>query len=981
MDDVKTGSHINRYEILESVRRSELIGIYKAYDTKLERNVFLKTILHSADYSPEAVEYFLTESRSLAKMSHPNIAKVLDFGQEDGNLFLVSEYVPGTPLSELMTHPLPWQEAAQILLPLTEALAYAHSKNIIHRDLKPDNITINAENQPILSDFSLMRIIEEEETRDMTGTNVGLGSASYISPEQGKGLTVDFRADIYSLGVIFFEMVTGRKLFYASNSMEIVIQHVMADPPKPRSIVPGLPRSIEEIILNALSKDRDKRYQTMQDFADALRAVVEGIKAEKKPRPFLGSPRMVIGASVIGLIVIAIGTMFMLGLPPFGGGSASDSTPESAATPKPVSTSTTVPASPTPREVSTQPVRPTATQPDPSAGITLPSIPVLPGADLPASSAVIDAGNVQSLKELARWGIPDIREVELINDNRILLAATSAGVYYFNAEDLSYLHFFDTEGSLTAFAVSDDEEWVVTGDNKGTVAVWDIKNGKPIFRLEGTARGIKLLEISPDKSKVIFTDTENVIHLWYPTQNNLNFLFEKRHLLNINSLVFTSDSNIVISGGDDFQIYVWDVPTGKALNNFPASQKVIDMDLSSDDERLAISLNNANATIQIWDWQAEQVVNTITATGILTPFTYISFSPNNQNVITGSADGIVRVWNAFGTENVWETPATEGPGPSPIRSVAVSDDGTTIAIMYENGLLELWGLIRHTMDVSASFGYGEIDRLVISPNDKLLAAQNDNSIVEILSTADGKHHARIDGTLPRGNPISPDSQMIAVKSGDLVLHSLSSNVASLFTLYDFPVNGSVDYLPDTDIVAAADRQFLKYWSTSSGYELTPSLRRTEGRCIKFFGSDDSFLAAGSEIGVIASEENLKDFCQIQRGARTTSEEYLSDGSIIALSSENQMVQVWNLPTGNSMKELDFAARGSVLDAAISPDGKLLAAVSSNGSIEIFSLETYERLVTLDLKTGPVNQITFSHDGKFIITGSADGTIRFFGLNP
>lgn len=274
MEDVKTGSHINRYEILESVHRSELIGIYKAYDTKLERNVFLKTILHSAAYSPEAVEYFLSESRSLAKMSHPSIAKVLDFGQDDGNLYLVSEYVPGTALSELMTRPMPWQEAVEILLPLTEALAYAHSKGIIHRDLKPDNIIINADNQPVLSDFSLMRIIEEEETRDMTGTNVGLGSPAYISPEQGKGMTVDFRSDIYSLGVIFFEMVTGKKLFYASNSMEIVIQHVMADPPKPRSIVPSLPRSIEEIILNALSKDREKRYQTVESFANALQAVV-----------------------------------------------------------------------------------------------------------------------------------------------------------------------------------------------------------------------------------------------------------------------------------------------------------------------------------------------------------------------------------------------------------------------------------------------------------------------------------------------------------------------------------------------------------------------------------------------------------------------------------------------------------------------------------------------------------------------------------
>ena len=980
MEDVKTGSRINRYKILESVHRSELIGIYKAYDTKLERNVFLKTILHSADYSQEAVEFFLSESRSLAKLSHPNIAKVLDFGQEDGNLFLVSEYVPGKPLSEWMTHPMPWQEAVEILLPLTEALAYAHSKGVIHRDLKPDNIIINTENQPVVSDFSLMRIIEEEETRDMTGTNVGLGSAEYISPEQGRGLTVDFRSDIYSLGVIFFEMVTGKKLFYASNSMEIVIQHVMADPPKPRSIVPSLPRSVEEIILNALSKDRDKRYQTMEDLAGALQDMMESVHNGQKPKPFLRSPRAIAGISIFGLLIVAALTMFILGIPPFGTQSASTPPPETASTTQAVTTSTVVPATPTPGTTATKaPVQASLTANSDIYDIT--SVSVLPGANLPESKDVINPGNARNLVELARWGIPDIAQFEFIDDNKILLAGTSAGIYYLDAEDLSYKYFFDTAGSLTAVSVSDDEKLVATGDATGTVSIWNVADGKLVYTLEGAAKGIDLLKFSPDKTKIAFTDNNRVIHLWNLSQN-LHYTFEKRHLLNINSILFTSDSNILLSGGDDFQIYIWDVPSGKALNNFPASQKIFAMDLSSDDEYLVISLNNANATVQIWDWRSERVVNTIANTNILTPFSFIAFTPNKQNVITGSEDGIIRVWNALGAESVWETPVEEQGAQPPIKTVTVSKDGTKIAIMSEDGRVEIWSLIRHTMDASGDFRFKEIKRIAISPDDHLLAFQRGASTVDLLSTANGTFNKHYNGTLPRGNPISPNNQMIAVRSSDLVMYSLSpASLQQPFSLYGFPADGTVNYLPDSNIITAYAGGIMKYWSTSSGYELTPSLRRSEGRCIKFFRSDDSFLTAGSEIGVVYSEENLQDFCQILRGPRTTSEKFLSDGSIIALSTENQSVQVWDLRTGAPMKELKVLSPGSVIDTAISADGKLLAAASTSGAIEIYDLETYELLTTLELKTGPINQITFSNDGKYIISGSADGTVRFFGLYP
>ena len=983
MRDPLIGTRINRYEIRESIHKSDVIGIYKAYDTKLERFVLIKTIVHSSDYSKEAVDYFLAESRTLARLAHPNIAKVLDFGYEHESLYLVSELVTGTPLSDLMNRPMPWQDAINILLPLTNALIYAHSRGIIHRDLKPDNIIINTDDQPILSDFSLMRIIEEEETRDMTGTNVGLGSPEYISPEQGQGLSVDFRSDIYSLGVIFFEMVTGKKLFYATSSMEIVIQHIMADPPRPRSIVPDLPRPVEAVILNALSKDPGKRYQTMEDFSNAMKALVEAANREKgrSRRP---TRLVTFSALGVGLLMLGLGFVFRNQI-----GLFTPSTP-TATISAPTMTRTAVPASSTPLPATpteaVAPLTPSTPANDSFAIYNLPALPVLPGTALPESSQPLDANNVSQIRELARWKTPEIRQLALVNGDRVILAATSAGLYLLDPADLTPRRFIDTGGSLVAFTVSDDGEVVATADESGTVAVWNLLDGSLIRQLTDEKyrpATIKSLDLSPDKKKLVFSDTQSRIHFWN-LERNRYITFEGKLTSAANKVLFADGGDTVLSGDEDFLLTVWDAPSGAPGKQYSFVRSIYDMALSSDGRYLALALNEA--TLQIWDMTTGQEFNRINVPRNLKPFTFVTFLPNNTTVLAGSADGFIRAWNITGADPLWSITSTSQDDHheaiNPVKTAALSQDGTVLVVGFENGLVETWDLVTQKRILSRDLKSNPIQRVVISPNDKLVAIQDGDASVEIIALADDSQRSHIGGKLPQGDPISPDSQMISIQAGDIQLYSLSATAPQeLYKFYDIPVFGSVAYSPDNLLFAVSDGVTFHYWSTASGRELKPHRRSRQGVCNTFYRRDDSLVVAGSVYGVMYSDANLQHFCSVRRNPRGTSEDNLPDGSIIALSLQNQLIEVWDVHKDTADHQIKVQTPGDVLDVAISADGKLLALASRSGTIEIYNLETLKYLKTLNLRTGPVHHVAFSHDGKYLVAGFADGTLRFFGLHP
>ena len=233
-----SGQSFDHYRIDKFIGAGGMAAVYQAFDTKLERNVAIK-VLPQYSQTQEYINRFEREAKAMAQLFHPNIISIHDFGNQGGNLYLVMDLITGGTLEKrLKGLPVPCMEVVRFLLPVVYALGYAHRHGVVHRDVKPANILMDNDKRPVLSDFGIAKVATGDNNEPITRTGVGLGTPDYIAPEQGLGKHVDGRADIYSLGVIFYEMLTGSKPYTEGHGMQIMMMHIMDPFPLPTVKVP-----------------------------------------------------------------------------------------------------------------------------------------------------------------------------------------------------------------------------------------------------------------------------------------------------------------------------------------------------------------------------------------------------------------------------------------------------------------------------------------------------------------------------------------------------------------------------------------------------------------------------------------------------------------------------------------------------------------------------------------------------------------------
>ena len=260
-----------RYEIQEIIGVGGMANVYRAYDSIDDRTVAVKILRDEHMQNDELLRRFRNESKAIAVLSHPNIVKVYDVSFNEDIQYIVMEYIDGITLKEYIEQQkvLRWKEAVHFTVQILRALQHAHDKGIVHRDIKPQNIMLLADGTIKVADFGIARFARASQ---QTVTDKAIGSVHYISPEQAKGDVTDEKSDIYSVGVMLYEMTTGKLPFDAESPVSVALQQIQSQPKTPRSINPDIPEGLEDIIIRAMQKDPARRYQSA---AEMLRDIDE----------------------------------------------------------------------------------------------------------------------------------------------------------------------------------------------------------------------------------------------------------------------------------------------------------------------------------------------------------------------------------------------------------------------------------------------------------------------------------------------------------------------------------------------------------------------------------------------------------------------------------------------------------------------------------------------------------------------------------
>ena len=276
----KGGKIDGRYEIVKTIGDGGMANVYLAYDTMLERNVAVKILRGDLANDEKFVRRFRREAMNASKMSHPNIVKIHDVGVEDEQYYIVMEYVEGKTLKQLLKKRgrLTRTEVIDIMLQLTEAMAHAHDRFIIHRDIKPQNVMILENGIIKITDFGIAQALNSTE---LTQTNSVMGTVHYLPPEQANGKGSTIRSDIYSMGVLMYELLTGSVPYKGDSAVEIALKHLKEPFPSVKDKLPDVPQSIENIILRATAKNPENRYASSQEMYEDLKTCLDDSRANE----------------------------------------------------------------------------------------------------------------------------------------------------------------------------------------------------------------------------------------------------------------------------------------------------------------------------------------------------------------------------------------------------------------------------------------------------------------------------------------------------------------------------------------------------------------------------------------------------------------------------------------------------------------------------------------------------------------------------
>jgi WD40 repeat protein/serine/threonine protein kinase len=951
-ENVEEEVRVPGYEILGELGRGGMGVVYKARQKSLNRLVALKMILAGGHAGPEQIARFRAEAEAVARMQHPHIVQVYEVGEHAGRSFISLEFCSGGSLAErFQGQPQPARTAAALVKTLAGAVQHAHGHGIIHRDLKPANILLQSiltaedaearrgtpsdslplrasassavkDYLPKIADFGLAKQLDAQVAHTQSGSLVG--TPSYMAPEQtaGRSKQIGPATDIYALGAILYEALTGRPPFRAATPLETLEQVRSQEPVAVRQLQPRVPRDLETICHKCLQKEPAKRYPSAAALADDLGRFLSGRPIQARPvgqveRLWRWSKRNPLVASLTAAVSILLAT---------------------------VSVVTSVGYVQMERALTR----------------------------LQRSYYAERMGHMQPAWENHNiLGLQD------------LLAETGSfpergfeWYYWQRLCRVEHLTLLGHKGGVTAVAFAPDGQRLVTGGSDGTARMWDAANGRELFRLEGHRSNVTAVAFAPDGRWVVTAGTDGTTRLWDTNSGRELKTLRDEKAAPVWAVAVTLDGKRVVTGSQDGAARVWDATNGQELLTLQKHTGPVWALAATPDGRRVVTLSQDRAArvfTRVWDMNGGQDY----VLGNLAEGFSVAISADGR-LILKSEDSTIQLWDGASgrcLQSFYKCPGM-------IRSVALTPDGKRAMAGFWDGTAKLWDSISGREILTLKGHRNWVVGVAISPDGKRLATASLDGTARVWDISSGGATRTLRGHAGSVNclAVTPDGQRIITGSADGTarIWDLGMSHEPLILKGHIGTVWSLTVTPNGQrIVTGGADGTARIWDALSGREL----QKLEGHSGPVpaveVTPDGHRIITGSVDGTarLWDIDSGRELLQWHAG-QVNSLAVTRDGQRIVIGTQDGKVSIVDAASGREL--LSFQGHGmNVESLVLFPDDQRLVTGGLDGTAAVWDKARGRELLRLKGHSGAVRRVALTPDAQRIITAGVDGTARLW----
>jgi WD40 repeat protein/serine/threonine protein kinase len=1027
-----------RFQILRELGRGGYGIVFLARDPRLRREVALKLPRPEALLAPELRQRFLREAQVAAGLDHPGIVPVFEVGEVGPVWYIASAYCEGTTLAAwLKEQPdlVAASAAAALVAALAEAMHYTHSRGIVHRDLKPANVLLagargegreTRETAPLreagklsslaphpspltpkITDFGLAKLMEQ--AGDGTRSGALLGTPAYMAPEQAEGRLQDIgpATDLYALGVILYELLTGRPPFRSQTEMDTLRQVATQDPVAPRRLRGDVPRDLEAVCLKCLEKEPGRRYAEAGALAQDLRRFLAGQPTRARPLPAWKragkwARRRPAAAALLAVAALAVAAISGLGGWHYLQMSAKNTELEKAV-----------------READHQRTR--AEQRELRARQEAHAARVRLAADLWNKG---QAGLVGELLDSLRPapGEQDLRGFawhylwRLAQKERYLrghhasvwtVAVSPDGRLCASGSADRTVKLWDLAtgrlrasleghtGTINAVAFSPDGRRLASAagrDNRGEWKLWDVATGKQQAGHSTSGAEVLSVAFSPDGRTLAVGEGGDAgtggVRLWdLATGRSRLVLQEPRH---VTAVRFSPNGKLLAAACQQqrldkswYTVVLLDAATGRETNILLKQQRDI-VGLAFAPHGRTLALGGRDETVRLWDVADGKELATFRTEG--QHVEALAFSPDGQTLAVAAhppkGDSVLWLWDT-GTRTLRGKPF---PMSCYVNALAFAPDGNTLALACGDHLVRLWSPARGQESVALRGHPAEAWAVAFAPDSRTLASASDDHTVKLWDPAGEQERATLRGhkslvsclafapKAPKGTLLASGGYDAKVKLWDLATGQLQATLEG----HTKALRG-VAFSPDGKTLASAGRdRVVKLWNVTTAREqATLSGHANLVRSVAF-SPDGKALASASHDSTVRLWDVAtgQQRVQMQDTNEVWSVAFSPDGTLLAAGNKHGLVRLWEMPSGKERAVLRGHTAG-VRSVAFTPDGRTLASGGADKVVRLWHVATRHELLTLAGQSHEVNSVAFSADGRLLAAALHDGGVRLW----